>query len=80
MSLENSGYILTITTEKLFKTEEEAYTFIDEQRNKKEVETSSVKYKKPTKKTSDCWIVSIKERIAEAKDYITTDSEEDENA
>ena len=79
MSIENLGHILTITTEKLFSSEAEAYSFIDSQRNEKEVETSSVKYKKPTKKTLECWIVTIKERVAEAKDYIDA-SGEDENA
>ena len=61
---------LTRTLEFLAFTEEQAYDFIAEKRKEKEVLSSSVKYKKETKKTIPCWIVTIKIKINDLKENI----------
>lgn len=61
---------LTRTLEYLAFTEEDAYNFIAEKRKEEEVLSSSVKYKKETKKTIPCWIVSIKIKINDLKENI----------
>lgn len=61
---------LTKVTEYLAFTEEDAYNFIAEKRKEEEVLSSSVKYKKETKKTIPCWIVSIKIKINDLKENI----------
>lgn len=61
---------LTRVTEYLAFTEEDAYNFIAEKRKEEEVLSSSVKYKKETKKTIPCWIVSIKIKINDLKENI----------
>lgn len=61
---------LTRTLEFLAFTEEQAYDFIAEKRKEEEVLSSSVKYKKETKKTIPCWIVTIKIKINDLKENI----------
>lgn len=61
---------LTRTLEFLAFTEEQAYDFIAEKRKEEEVLSSSVKYKKETKKTIPCWIVTIKTKINDLKENI----------
>ena len=61
---------LTRTLEFLAFTEEQAYDFIAEKRKEEEVLSSSVKYKKETKKTIPCWIVIIKIKINDLKENI----------
>lgn len=61
---------LTKTLEFLAFTEEQAYDFIAEKRKEEEVLSSSVKYKKETKKTIPCWIVTIKIKINDLKENI----------
>lgn len=61
---------LTRTLEYLAFTEEDAYNFIAEKRKEEEVLSSSVKYKKETKKTVSCWIVTIKIKINDLKENI----------
>lgn len=61
---------LTRTLEYLAFTEEDAYNFIAEKRKEEEVLSSSVKYKKETKKTVPCWIVTIKIKINDLKENI----------
>lgn len=68
--MEQTNNILTITTEKLFYTETEAYSYLEESRRTKNIENSGVKYKKATKTTDECWIVTIKERLHDAKDLV----------
>lgn len=58
-----------------FLTEEEAYNFIAEQRESLNVEDSSVKYKKATKKKAEHWIAKVKVRIDEMDNYIAFDEE-----
>lgn len=60
--------LLTVTTEVLFYSESEAYSYLEESRREKNVENSSVKYKKATKTTDECWIVTIKERLHDVKE------------
>lgn len=74
----NGQYILSVTTETLFLTEQDAYDFIDENRAKKVIENSSVKYKKETSKASECWIVTLKERKRDAKEIISTEGTAEE--
>lgn len=61
---------LTRTLEFLAFTEEQAYDFIAEKRKEEEVLSSYVKYKKETKKTIPCWIVTIKIKINDLKENI----------
>lgn len=61
---------LTRTLEFLAFTEEQAYDFIAEKRKEEEVLSSSVKYKKETKKTIPCWIVTVKIKINDLKENI----------
>lgn len=61
---------LTRTLEYLAFTEEQAYDFIAEKRKEEEVLSSSVKYKKETKKTIPCWIVTVKIKINDLKESI----------
>lgn len=61
---------LTRTLEFLAFTEEQAYDFIAEKRKEEEVLSSSVKYKKETKKTIPCWIVTIKIKINDLRENI----------
>ena len=61
---------LTRTTEYLAFTEEHAYELIADKRKEQEVISSSVKYKKETKKTMPCWIVTIKIKINDLKEHI----------
>ena len=61
---------LTRTLEFLAFTEEQAYDFIAKKRKEEEVLSSSVKYKKETKKTIPCWIVTIKIKINDLKENI----------
>ncbi len=61
---------LTRTLEYLAFTEEQAYDFIAEKRKEEEVLSSSVKYKKETKKTIPCWIVTVKIKINDLKENI----------
>lgn len=61
---------LNRTLEFLAFTEEQAYDFIAEKRKEEEVLSSSVKYKKETKKTIPCWIVTIKIKINDLKENI----------
>lgn len=62
--------ILTKVEEFLANSEDEAYALIEEIREKNEVLSSSVKHKKETKKTIECWIVSIKIKLNELKELI----------
>lgn len=64
--------LLTVTTEVLFYSESEAYSYLEESRREKNVENSSVKYKKATKTTDECWIVTIKERLHDVKELTYT--------
>ena len=57
-------------TEYLACTEERAYELIADKRKGQEVISSSVKYKKETKKTMPCWIVTIKIKINDLKEHI----------
>lgn len=62
---------LSQTTEYLFYREEDAYSFLEEQRQSSNVISSFVKFKKPTKSTSEGWIVNIKIGYADLKELLT---------
>lgn len=66
---------LTRTVEYLAYTEDQAYDFIAEKRKEEDVLSSSVKFKRATKKTEECWIVTIKTKINELKDLISMGEE-----
>lgn len=67
---------LVRATDYLAFTEDQAYEFIAQKRQEEEVLTSSVKYKKETKKTSECWIVTIKTKINDLKEQINKGEDE----
>lgn len=62
--------ILTITTEFICLSEEDAAKLVEEKRDRGNVEKYNVTYKKPTAKKSEHWIVVIKERIETPDTYI----------
>lgn len=55
--------------------EEAAYKFIEDRRQVADVETSSVKFKKATKKKAEHWIVEITEKIDSVDAYVLEDFE-----
>lgn len=61
---------LTRTEEYLAFTEQDAYNFIEEKRKEYEVVSSSIKFKKETKNTFQCWIVTIKVKLNDLKENI----------
>ena len=68
--------LLSTTNEYLVFNEADAYGLIEQRRAVACVETSSVKYKKATKTKVEHYIVTIKERMATADDYVRMDGEE----
>lgn len=62
--------ILTITTEFICLSEEDAARLVEEKREKGNVEKYNVTYKKGTAKKVEHWIVVIKERIETPDTYI----------
>lgn len=71
-----NSWDLSLTMERLFLNEYDAYAWIDEKRQEANVETSNVKYHKPTKKKMECWVATVKVRIAAVADYVSMDGEE----
>lgn len=61
---------LTETLEFLAFSEEDAREFVDQMYSSHSVENFSIKYKKPTAKKSEHWIVEVKIRHAAAEDFI----------
>lgn len=78
--MSEQNYLLSTTTETLFFSETAAYDFIDKNRKEKVIENSSVKYKKPTTKASECWIVTLKERVEDVKTLIGAETHAEEDA
>ena len=64
--------VLTRTNEYVCLSEEEAYELIQEARTNMEVENTSIKQKKETKKKVEHWIVIIKERVSIVDNYVST--------
>lgn len=71
-----SANLLTRKEEVLFFGEEEAYEYIDKESDNFIVHSASVKYKKPTKKTAEGWIVSIQYFYKDPKELLRVEAEE----
>lgn len=67
-----SKIILTKTNEYLCSSEEEAESVVAEAKEEiYSIEASSIKFKKATKKKAEHWIVTIKQRVDYADEYIS---------
>lgn len=67
--------VLTTKEEVLFFDEKEAYTYIEKEKGENTVHSASVRYKKPTKKTREGWIVSIQYFHEDPKDLLNLEDE-----
>ncbi len=67
--------VLTTKEEVLFFDEKEAYAYIEKEKGENTVHSAGVKYRKPTKKTCEGWIVSIQYFHEDPKDLLSLEDE-----